>query len=63
MDNDGTRSMNITVQAHDERGRQLPEREKQENPRQIALEDLLAAAYARGDEGDSLKNEETEKTR
>ena len=63
MDNDGTRSMNITVQAHDERAVSYLSAKNRKIPRQIALEDLLAAAYARGDEGDSLKNEETEKTR
>ena len=61
MDARGTRSMNITVQAHDERGVSYLSAKNKKIPRFIALDELLAASYARGDEGDSLKNEETER--
>ena len=61
MDADGARSMNITVQAHDERSVSYLSAKNKKIPRQIALDMLLAAAYARGDEGDSLKNEEMER--
>ena len=61
MDSEGTRSMNITVQAFDERSVIYLSAKNKKTPRAIALDCLLAASYARGDEGDSLKNEETER--
>lgn len=61
MDAQGTRSMNITVQAFDERSVSYLSAKNKKTPRAIALDCLLAASYARGDEGDSLKNAETER--
>ena len=61
MDDQGTRSMNITVVSHDERSVSYLSAKNKKIPRTIALDSLLAASYARGDEGDSLKNEETER--
>ena len=61
MDQAGTRSMNVTVQAYDDHSISYLSAKNKKIPRNIALDDLLAATYARGDEGDSLKNEEIER--
>ena len=61
MDAEGTRSMNITVQAFDDHSISYLSAKNKKHARSIALDDVLAATYARGDDGDSLKNEEMER--
>jgi hypothetical protein len=61
MDRDGARSMNVAVQAYDDQSVSYLSAKNKKVPRHIARDDLLAATYARGDDGDSLKNEEMEK--
>ncbi len=61
MDAAGTRSMNMTVQAYDGQSVSYLSAKNRKHARSIALDDILAAAYARGDEGDSLRNEELER--
>ena len=61
MDTQGTRSINVTVQTFDDFTISYLSAKNKKIPRQIALDDLLTATYARGDEGDSLKNEELER--
>ena len=61
MDTRGTRSMNVTVQAYDDHSVSYLSAKNKKVPRHITRDDLLAATYARGDDGDSLKNEEMER--
>ncbi|MHC1786609.1 MAG: hypothetical protein AB9880_06090 [Christensenellales bacterium] len=61
MDESGTRSQNITVQGYDGQTLHYLSARSKKLPRSLPLDAVLSASYARGDEGDSLKNREKEK--
>ena len=57
MDEKGVRRLNVTVVAiGDEAVEYVSGRS--DKRKTIALDDILSASYARGDDGDTLKNEE-----
>lgn len=59
MDEKGIRRLNVTVVAiGDEAVEYVSGRS--EKKKSIALDAILSAAYARGDDGDTLKNEQSE---
>ncbi len=47
--------MNLTVQALDDTGIQYLSARNKKTPRRLALQDILGASYARGDDGDTLR--------
>ena len=60
MDEKGVRRMNVTVVSiGDEAIEYVTSRS--DKRKSIAINDILSAAYARGDDGDTLKNEQMEK--
>ncbi len=59
MDEKGIRRLNVTVTAiGDEAIEYVTGRS--DKKKSVAFADILSASYARGDDGDTLKNEETE---
>lgn len=59
MDEKGIRRMNVTVTAVGDTAVEYVTG-RSEKRKSIAYEQILSASYARGDDGDTLKNEETE---
>ena len=57
MDEKGVRRLNVTVVAIGDAAVEYVTA-RSDKRRSIALDDILSAAYARGDDGDTLKNEE-----
>lgn len=59
MDEKGIRRLNVTVTSIGDEAVEYTTG-RSEKKKSIAFADILSASYARGDDGDTLKNEETE---
>lgn len=56
MEESGMRSLNLTVCAMDEEGILYTSAKNKQAPKRLLFAQVLSASYARGDDGDTLKN-------